>query len=266
MRARADARSGELLPFEFVTPRLARRFGSAHATVAGDRVYFLGIESDHLEVASLRRAGSPAPFVAPPGAPSLQRARAESAAIVLGSSLYVVGGRDASGAATASIERATIERDGTIGPFSDVGNLGTARAGASLVEHGRFVFVVGGTTDGSIERIPLVGGTTFTLPSEPVDGVTLAQPRRGASAVVVRNASGAATLYVVGGLDHNGAPLASVERAPLADDGTLGAFTTSSAGAAREGRSPPSSRRPSPRPSRRRRTRSSPSATARGRG
>lgn len=225
-RARTDAASGELLPIEAVSPRLYTDEGAARAAIAGDRVYVLGVETQRLQVASLRRPGSGVAFAAPPGAPTLRQARAEAALIVLGDALYLAGGRDQAGAPLASIERAPIAVDGTVGAFADAGALRTPRVGAALVEHGRFVYVVGGTTDGSVERIPLLGGRTPSLPSEAVDTATLQTPRRGASAVVLRATDGSAALWVVGGLDMNGAPVATVERAPLADDGSMGAFVT----------------------------------------
>lgn len=145
--------------------------------------------------------------------------------IVIGNSLYVIGG--SAGSVLDSVERATIHRDGSLAPFALVpeAHLVTARDRHALALVGGSLYVLGGT--GSTGLLDDVERTSIDPdgslgPFAPVAGVTLKTARAGHTAAVLGNA-----LYVVGGFGGGGS-LARVERAPLDTDGLLGAFATSS--------------------------------------
>jgi hypothetical protein len=75
--------------------------------------------------------------------------RMSHAAVVLGSTLYVIGGRDTSLNALDSVEAAPINADGSLGAFATLTNvkLQTKRYGHSADVIGNSIVVVGGQSD-----------------------------------------------------------------------------------------------------------------------
>jgi len=142
--------------------------------------------------------------------------------VTIGKYVYVIGGYN--GTFSTHVQRATLDADGTLGNFAIV-------PGVSLV-HGRdvfataiignYVYVIGGLVEGtggalaqSIETAPIYSdGTIGTFTQSPV---ALVLPRSEVTAAVVGN-----YLYVIGGVNSDF--LASVERAPINTDGTIGSF------------------------------------------
>jgi hypothetical protein len=158
----------------------------------------------------------------------LAAARARFSLFTVGDFLYALGGEDASGQPIASLERARREADGSLSSFVPVGGaaLGEPRAGAAVVGVADSVFVIGGSvaggaTSGTVESASL--DADGTLGAFSTAG-SLLTPRSDAAAVIAGD-----SLYVIGGRDADGAPLASVERARFQPDGTLGPFSAASA-------------------------------------
>jgi len=123
------------------TPR-----ASAAYVALGSRLCAIGGESTSGVVASVECAavdgnGSLAAFE--PLAVQLTTARADPAVAVIGTWLYVIGGNSGT-AQLASIERAPIMPDGTLGAFTAAGNLVTARSGAHAIVLGQQLHVLGG--------------------------------------------------------------------------------------------------------------------------
>lgn len=157
--------------------------------------------------------------------PSLRVARSSATSVVINGWLYVVGGDSDSGPVN-SIERAPTNADGTLGPFeivSDV-SLFDARSGHTSIVIGSSIFVIGGSgksavlsnveraslnTDGSLGRFV------------PLQDTALVTGRSGHTSVIIGN-----FVYVIGGTRNDGAKLASIERATIMPDGSLGPFTT----------------------------------------
>jgi N-acetylneuraminic acid mutarotase len=150
--------------------------------------------------------------------PSLNAARGGHTVSQLGNWVYVVGGR--AEAALGSIERAMVNGDGTLGAFiSDAKNptLLEPRFGHAAVVVGNSLYVIGGADDGKIERASVEANGLLGPFTDA--GVSLATPRRHASAIVIGH-----YVYIIGGADAHGAPLKSIERALIQDDGTLAPF------------------------------------------
>jgi len=87
--------------------------------------------------------------------------RLSHAAVVLGDSVYVIGGRN-SGDGIDTVERAVINADGSLKPFTMLANvkLANGRYGHSADVVGNSIYVVGGQTDivtivTSVERAKL---------------------------------------------------------------------------------------------------------------
>ncbi|HEY1814520.1 MAG TPA: hypothetical protein VGG74_19340 [Kofleriaceae bacterium] len=165
-------------------------------------------------------------------ATTLQTARAGHGAVVIGNRMYIIGGF-ADSVPLDSIEQATIAADGTLGPFTtSTVTLTTGRAELTTAVIGNYIYAIGGGTAGtpnpldglgSVERAPIaVDGTLGTF--SVVSGVSLSSPRFGHVSAVVGD-----WLYVAGGTPGGSSYLSQIERAPIAADGTLGAFVVAGA-------------------------------------
>src|SRR5262249_3683137 len=106
---------------------------------SGVAPYFL----DSVEVAPIEPGGSLGTFQE---VGHLVTARESHSAAVIGDALYVLGGDATAGGvpALASIERAPILGDGSLGTFASAGQLAVPRDSAALWQLGSRVFVAGG--------------------------------------------------------------------------------------------------------------------------
>src|SRR5262249_50712635 len=135
--------------------------------MSGRRVYLAGGpppnilqgSSNSVQMATVQAGGALGSFSA---VSSLVTGRVGATADVIGGYLYVVAGRAPLTGALASVERAPIPSDGTLGAFSAVGNLNTARAFHATVQAGGYLYVLGGLdntgTISDIERAPIGAG------------------------------------------------------------------------------------------------------------
>lgn len=148
-------------------------------------------------------------------APVLAQAGANFGWAVARDTVYVVGGGSPSGPLD-TVQAARINADGTLAPFAVVAHMTTARYQPSVKVIGDYLYVIsGGTT--TIERATL--HPDGTLDPFALVTATLPSARAAFAAEVVGN-----RLYVLGG-NGTSAALTEVASAPIADDGSLGAFT-----------------------------------------
>jgi hypothetical protein len=198
------------------------------SVVIGPNLYVLGGSDggsalSTVERATIDRDGALGPFATVSGV-TLATARQGHTSIVVGNSLYVIGGL--ADRALDSVERATINADGSLEQFAPVARLQltTARTGHSTTVVGRYLYVIGGTSNTGLlndfERAPIEADGSLG-PFAPVAGSTLSTPRSGHTTAMIGSG-----LYVVGGVGGGG-PLSSVERAPLDADGFVGPVVTS---------------------------------------
>jgi Kelch motif protein len=224
-RINADGSLGAFGPIPGVTLLVPR--GGHTSLKVGNFLYVLGGSAgtggvlDTVERASINADGSLGPFTTVTSL-SLVTARYLHTTVVAGNSLYILGGAGASGTALSSIERATINADGTLGAFTAVSDSGLVapRYGHTSIVVGRYVYVVGGLGNGilnSVERASINSDGSLG-PFITVPGVALATARYQHTSVVLGNA-----LYVVGGSAAGGI-LSSVERASINADDSLGGF------------------------------------------
>ncbi len=207
--------------------RLAAARWLPSAVVLADSVVVTG-GFDGRALASVERAainadGTVGAFAAASGV-TLTTARFSHTSVVVGNAVYVLGGATAMGVATDTVERAVIQGDGSLGPFTPVGRLVTGRFGATSAVLGGSVYVLGGASRAggfltSVERAPINADGTLGAFSTVV-GVTLATARAGHTSAVLGN-----VLVVLGG-ENAGGNLNSIERATLGVGGALGAFAT----------------------------------------
>lgn len=224
---------GELGPFfrlstNFILPRIGNTI-----LVNGNYLYAVGgqykkqgssFDTNTVERATISPDGAIGPFSTVAGV-TLRTPRNYHTSAVIGNNYYVIGGAS-NFIARASVERAAINADGTIGNFSDTTvTLSTARWGLASVIIGNYLYVIGGAgTNNSplstVERAPInTDGTLGNFSIVPT--VALNTARNAHTAQVIGN-----YLYVVGGYSSAGTRLASVERAPINADGSLGTFVT----------------------------------------
>jgi hypothetical protein len=144
--------------------------------------------------------------------------RRASVGFNIGNRLYLIGGNDSTGANLLdSVETATVNASGALSPWADAGvHLTTARGGAAHAIIGGAVYVFGGAGLASVEQAPI--NADGTLGAFTDAGVTLTNSRFGAHAFVVGQ-----YVYVAGGIGSAGY-VATIDKAPINADGTLGPF------------------------------------------
>ena len=232
LRANID-NSGGLMNFALDQATLATaRYGHGLVT-SGDHVYLLGgMTAASTYAASVARAtvveGNVGNFTNQ-AAVTLATARAGFATAVIGTYVYVIGGRSSTGV-IGTIERAAIAPDGTLGTFAPyAGSLVTPRADhAAVVINGygstRYLYVLGGiaangTILGSVEVATIAADGSLT-PFVTVAGATMTTPRYQA-AVLVHQEEGipGSFFYIVGGRGANGY-LADIERGHVEGNGS----------------------------------------------
>jgi len=141
---------------------------------------------------------------------------------MVGHAIYVVGGVTG-GRPLSSVERATVDADGSLGPFSTVAgvNLAAARQDHTAAVIGGYLYLLGGlgtdaTVLNSVERAR-VNADGSLQPFAIVPDVLLAHARYRHTSVVIGN-----YLYVLGGLADTS--LTTIERAVIRPDGSLAPF------------------------------------------
>jgi N-acetylneuraminic acid mutarotase len=165
--------------------------------------------------------GSIGTFAVLPGS-ALETARYLHTTAIAGNYLYVVGGNDGA-TILASVERASINADGSLGTFATItGGLVNARMShASIVVRDQ-LYVLGGVNGpaadlNDVEHAAInADGSLGTF--DTVSGVAFVTPRVGTTMAVIKD-----YLYAFGGFGPQ-APLNTVERAPISADGSLGGF------------------------------------------
>lgn len=167
-------------------------------------------------------AGSIVPWAPSPDELALPAARADGAAIQLGTNLLYAGGTDGTSATTTTY-RATIENGG-FGRWADGPALPEPRANAGVAVLSGVAYLIGGEdaagaptdTVWSIGPDPDTGDLgTWTA----VEGVSLPEPRSGVAAVAVADG-----IVAVGGFDADGSPTTTVWKATVDAEGVLGEF------------------------------------------
>jgi hypothetical protein len=153
--------------------------------------------------------------------PTLRSPRRGAAVAVTDGFVWLFGGTDGGGAAS-SVERAMINADGTLGELvTQTNTLLAARSGARAVLIGARIYLIGGGngTSGvtSVEYATVQADHTI---SAFVDAGT---SLLGGHAAAVVEVIGRYLYVFAGGADP------TIERAPIAGDGTLGAFESAGA-------------------------------------
>lgn len=218
---------GTIGAFSLVTgsPLLAPRYDHV-GLVSGNTLYVLGGSNgasslNTIEQATISADGTIGSFTTV-GGMNLNTARSGAGCVVMGSSLYLIGGSNG-GTTLSSVEQATLNADGTINGagFSLGGvSLAGARAGIQAVVCGNYCYVVGGNNAGALSTVERASlNSSGGLGAFASSAVSLGTRRDGCASVVLGD-----TLYVIGGRDGT-TEHTTVEKATINPDGTLGAFS-----------------------------------------
>lgn len=208
---------------------LQARAGHSSVVVGGTLFAIAGSGStgtlNSIEHAAINSDGTLGPFMLDSGT-ALATPRTGHVSVVIGNSLFVIGGTRSDGTKLGSIERAIIQPDGSLGPFAGVdAALSIPRSGHTAEVIGNELYILGGDTTGgfpssSVERASIgADGSLGTF--SPAPGVMLSAPRTGHRSAVLGG-----VLYVLGG-SSSGGLTASVESAPISTGGSLGPFAAS---------------------------------------
>jgi len=194
------------------------------SAVIGNYLYvfggFGGSALNSIERAAINTDGSLGPFMTVSGV-SLAAARYGHTTTIVGNKLYIIGGAG-SGGTLRDVEQATINADGSLGPFEAAAGvmLSAARTTHSAVVLGKAIYVVGGVGASgsltSVEQLAINDDSSLKAVA-PATGVSLTSARRGHAAVVLGN-----YFYVFGGA--GGSYLNSVETASINISGGLEAL------------------------------------------
>jgi hypothetical protein len=208
-----------------VTPRQG-----ASVSVIGDHVYVIGGENGgsvaSIESAEIANNGDVGAFVL--ADTSLATARHGHTAVVTRSAVYVIGGDNLVGSTINrqnTIERATLNDDGSLGTFALVAGATTVASGRSAtraVRVGNDLYLVGGSDQvgqvNTLERTTISSDGALGAMTAVAD-VTLVSARRKHAALVIGQ-----YLYVLGGKASSA--LDSVERCAFMIANQIGSFST----------------------------------------
>ncbi len=141
--------------------------------------------------------------------PSLPAPRTDAASVVVGSTLYVIGGADATGAPTSTVFSITVDNDGALGDWTseDAIALPAPRAGASAVAVSDGIVVMGGAD---------ASGPTTSVWKSQQDKSGALQAWTDQSSLFEENVDGTAThvgdvIFLIGGRSAAG-PVATVQQ------------------------------------------------------
>jgi N-acetylneuraminic acid mutarotase len=166
-----------------------------------------------VERAALKADGSLGPWE---DLSSILESRYGHAAVVSNGYIYVIAGSNNKNQPLASVERAALQPNGTLGKWELTTPLQTARSAPAAVTFNNFIYVVGGW-DGikwaATESVQInAGGGLASWKSSAL----LLTPRESAAAVVANG-----QVILAGGSAGGGAFISSIEAATINSDGSL---------------------------------------------
>ena len=225
----ADGALGAMTAVADVTLVSARRKHAA--LVIGQYLYVLGGKAssalDSVERCAFMIANQIGGFSTETS--TLPSPRARYASVSSGRYVYLIGGFDESFAIMNSVDRAAVRSDGSLGPFERLATvtMEVPRRSMLALAVGPYIYLLGGRDQsnaalGSVERATVAVDGSLG-PFTRVSGASLDVPRGSPLGFVVGS-----SVYVIGG-DSVDERLASIARASVSADGTLGSFSTAAA-------------------------------------
>ena len=197
----------------------------ATSVVYNGYVYEIGgnIATATVDVAQINNGG-PGTLSAWTATTSLPAATEYVTSVVYNGYLYEIGGYTT--AATAVVDYASINANGTLGAWTATTSLPAATYYATSVAYNGYVYEIGGTTTAT--------NWTATVDYAPINsnGTLGAWTATTSLPVAITTETSIAYngyLYEIGGANSSGASIATVDYAPINSNGTLGAWTATTA-------------------------------------
>jgi N-acetylneuraminic acid mutarotase len=154
---------------------------------------------------------------------SLRFPRCNLAAVALQRQIFAIGGSNCTGTVYDSVERVTVNPDGTLGQWRTTASLGTPRQRLAVVQDGAAIYAVGGELGSALNTIEVAKlGTDGELISWQ-DAGAMQEARLWHSAVLI-----GPFLYAIGGGTATEGATEHVERGVLTSDGVVRWQTTPS--------------------------------------
>ncbi len=156
---------------------------------------------------------------------SMNAIRIYHTSVAVGNYIYVMGGSDGTGP-VATVERAAVNVDGSLGAWQVMPPMTIARMHPAAVVYGNYVYVTGGVQINygppvdSVERAKI--NSDGSLGSWEIIS-HMNSPRQHHGAVATGG-----YLYVIGGYTGSSPAVNSVQRAPINSDGSLGTWQATS--------------------------------------
>ncbi len=165
--------------------------------------------------------GTLAPWVKGPPLPA---PRFHHATVFAEGAIYVTGGLEVN-QSVAKVHRAALSADGTLGSWTTLGDLPRPRSHHASFAYSGYLYVLGGLDgDPAADNTPLKDVSRAKIQ----DDGTLGEWTSVSSLPVALATHGALTFgkfaYVVGGIENDAKFTPNVRRAPLNDDGSMGAW------------------------------------------
>jgi Kelch motif len=210
------APTGATLPWHLAPTELqlpAGRTDGAAAVIGQTYIYAGGSDGQNIQSSVyISHAVGQGSFDKWSEGPALPEARSQAASVVLGNTLYVIGGYGPDGKPTTTTYSLTVANDGTVGDWTvdDKLALPAPRAGSTAVEVSDGIVVMGGTDGTAATRTVWKAQQDTATP--PVLGAWVAQP----GALVEANTGGTAVhvgdvIYLIGGVNAQGAVVSTVQ-------------------------------------------------------
>ncbi len=157
---------------------------------------------------------------------SLTPARFEHASVAYNDKVYVIGGVNSAGTLLNDVQLASLNVGGQMGDWVDPGTFTTSRFAQSSVAYNGFLYILGGeSTSAALNDVQVssfVSGSGYPAGFNTTTSFTTA---RFAHSSVAYNGF----IYVIGGSQLNGTALNDVQVAPINSNGTVGTWTTTTA-------------------------------------
>ncbi len=158
---------------------------------------------------------------------SLPEARGNHSVIISRGFMYVIGGLKGAGAthSTDTIRTSINSTTGALGGWSTLSSFSTAREGARAVEYSGQILVVGGRNAGAfhgdVQTVQINNGGSGATRAWVNGGTSFVNARYNHATVAYKG-----YLYIIGGFNGPSTYYADVQKAPILDNGGLGAWVS----------------------------------------
>jgi hypothetical protein len=209
---------GTLGAWEEVTPLPAPTIAASVILTHGEVILTGGYSTVATWTSQIQADGSMGPWMA---GPKLTGPWFHATGVAFQDFAYVIGGFDLLGNEINQVVRASVADDGTLGPWQSVATLPSGLSHHASVVFGSTLYVSGGESKNGVPKPDVI---TASLASDGSLGAWATAPSLPYAVETHATFVHDGAIYVAGGIDGNLNSLATITRAPLAPDGTVGTW------------------------------------------